>query len=221
MKRIRSARNDERFELGQICDRDIPDIDDLIEEVCKRLALLEQRPPKRLFILRAPRQTLISAYHHYRDFMQVWDGDLDDFLARSPWGAEGYVAYYNAWAQTLEREPPSLILNYASMKYDFISCLRQTVTTLGMPVIEDTLATATQAASIDNMRHLERNSGGFPGRAEKVYTNNPNALRVRVGRASAPDLSLSQHHIIDNALAQLSSNARTLLSRHGVDLAND
>lgn len=192
-----------------------------IEEVCKRLDLGEARGPRRLMIVRGPRQTLVSAYHHYRDFMMIWDGELDDFLALSPWGAQGYVAYYNAWAKTLNSEPASLMLTYGGMKSDFAASLRQTVITLGLPVDEDALAAAARGASIDNMQRLEARTGGFPGRARDAAEGNPNARRVRVGRARAPRLSLTQERLVDAALAGLSPEAVALLTRCDIDLGRD
>lgn len=189
-----------------------------LEEVRKRLSLGEQRSPRRIMILRPPRQTLVSAYHHYRDFMMLWQGDFHDFLVRSPWGLDAYVAYHNAWSQTLAHEPASLVLSYEQMKADFRICLENTVKALDLPLDESRVNAACQMSTIENMRRIEQTFGGLPGRSPDADTANPNAQRVRVGSDRPPDLPHQEQQLFNEALRRLSGQAIDFLSENGVDL---
>lgn len=189
-----------------------------IEEARYRLGLGLAERPVRIFLLRPPRQTLVSAYHHYRDFMRVWNGSRSEFLADDRLGAASWVRYHNDWAPILAAEPPALTLSYAAMRADFTGCFRRVLAALGLPADEQAIRAAAEGASAERMRALEDRLGGFPGRSAGAVPDDPDARRIRTASADRPRFAEVDERLVAAAIAQMSPAALGWLDRARVDL---
>lgn len=187
-------------------------------ETVERLAHRRTEPVTRVFLTRAPRQTLISGFHHYRDFLGSWKGDRLSFFADETLGAPAFVRYHAEWVRLFAHEPAALTLSYAQLRADFEGALGALVKTLGLPVDDTVLVHASAGAQAPRMAALEDSLGGFPGRRADADPANPDARRVRIARSDSPDLDAEEESVIATALRAMDSATMACLERCGVDL---
>lgn len=144
------------------------------------------RDRKVIFLIRDPRDLLVSYYFHRSkrttgDFR--FEGDLDDFLSVDAGIVESLVAFYNAWAR--QREVPNgfLLVRYEDMHADPAGQLRRVLDFIGAEGVDDgAIARAVNLSSFDRMQEIER-TGSRRGRSLRPGDPaDPDSFKVREGR---------------------------------------
>ena len=118
-----------------------------------------QRPI--VYMLRDPRDVLVSSYFHATRQKHRFSGDIDAFLNDPAQGVAGLTDYLNGWAAGLKHSP-HIVLSYEKLSQDPISETARVLTFLGLEVKPNLLAAAVEAARFQNMQKLEL-SKGLPG----------------------------------------------------------
>ena len=135
-----------------------------------------QRPV--VYMLRDPRDVLVSSYFHATRQKHRFSGDIDAFLNDPEQGAAGLTDYLNGWAAGL-RHHPHLVLSYEKLSRDPISETGRVLAFLGLEVRPQLLAAAVEAAQFQNMQKLEL-SKGLPG--HRYDRSDGESLRMRRGQ---------------------------------------
>ncbi len=113
------------------------------------------RGKKVIFLVRDPRDTLISYYFQASKRRDRFTGTPSEFL-RHPVGAlDTIIAYYNAWAdaRTVPRE--FLLIRYEDLHRDPLAELTRALEVVGRVPPRHVLETAIEYSRFDNMRKLE------------------------------------------------------------------
>ena len=109
-----------------------------------------------LFMVRDPRDTVVSAYFQASKRKRIFDGQLDEYL-RSPVGSiDTIIQFHNVWARERHKPRGFHLVRYEDLHEDPITQLRDVLNFLGLPEIqESSVKRAVEFASFENMRRLE------------------------------------------------------------------
>ena len=170
-----------------------------------------------LFLIRDPRDVMVSAYFHATRHKHVFEGDIAQFLDNRHYGMPALMRYLNGWADGLAARP-HLIVSYEEMMNEIEGVVSAILAFLRVEVRPFVLRRAIATASFDQMRDRERGQG-IPG--HRYDRTDDQSLRMRSGRAKAFSdwLDHAQSEaILDRCRTELGPRARELLAVTGIDL---
>jgi len=129
--------------------------------IIKSHQYFDPRYPRIIFIVRDPRDILLSTYHFQRKRRVIDDHyPLKEYAAQfiagktSPYGSWGdNVA---SWLVTRQGRPGFLLLRYEDMLVDAARELNKVAAFLQIPVDAERIATAVRRSAADEMRKLEK-----------------------------------------------------------------
>jgi hypothetical protein len=119
------------------------------------------RYKKLVYIVRDPRDIVVSYYHYHLKTRVIEDGfPLAQYVARFLRGEVDAYASWNenvlSWLATRGESPDFLLLRYEDMMANPLAELRKIAAFLGLPRSEEQLAKAVERSSADRMRELEK-----------------------------------------------------------------
>jgi hypothetical protein len=170
-----------------------------------------------IFLVRDPRDVVVSAYFHATRHKHRYEGTIGDFLVDEKQGLAAYVRYLNGWATGLA-DHPHHIASYEQMSADPEQTLRAILTFLGTPVDDTALANAITASRFDAMRSQEKQEG-IPG--HDYDRSDDESMRMRKGKAGGfseyltPEQSAS---VLAYCHTHLNARARQMVALTGVTL---
>jgi Sulfotransferase domain len=169
-----------------------------------------------IFLLRDPRDLMVSLYFHQTGHKKRFAGGLSEFLRDPGLGLINYIDYLNCWARAL-REHRHLVVGYEQLSSDPAAVCEAVLGCLEHVPVEGALVQrAVAAAQFDTMQALERKTG-IP---EHQYDrDDANSLRMRRGKVGGFRDYLSSEDVqyVESALAaHLSDEAQELLHRVGL-----
>lgn len=152
----------------------IPDTNALSKRYLKRIPrprilksheYFDPRYKKVIYIVRDPRDVALSHYNWQRKRREIDDQyPLERYISRfiageiAGWGSWG--EHVLSWLATRYYSPNFLLLRYEAMLAEPLRELGKVATFLGIEAREETLATAVERSSADNMRKMEKAQGG-------------------------------------------------------------
>lgn len=121
-----------------------------------------------IYIVRDPRDVVVSQYHYHRKLRKIADDSpIENFVARflagetCPHGSWGQNV--STWLATSEGNPRFLLLRYEDMVADTARELAKVVAFLNMSVSPEQIAQAVERSSADRMRKLEKTQTDLQG----------------------------------------------------------
>jgi hypothetical protein len=109
-----------------------------------------------ILLVRDPRDVIVSLYFQKRDRRRAFAGSLDEFLADRVGGFESLLAFYDAWAGSLDVPHAVLVVRYEDLHDRPERELRRVLDFIGVTAVPDeVVAEAVAFASFDNMRRME------------------------------------------------------------------
>ena len=171
---------------------------------------LRQRPV--IFMLREPKDVLVSSYFHATRQKHRFSGEIDAFLHDPDQGIAALTEYLNGWSAGLRRHP-HIVLSYEKLTRDPVGETAGVLAFLGVEIRPDLLARAVEAGRFQNMQKLEL-SKGLPG--HRYDRNDGESLRMRRGQVGGfvDYLTPAQIALIDEACdRRLTPGTKALLAR--------
>lgn len=171
-----------------------------------------------IFMIRDPRDVMVSAYFHATQHKHRFSGDIETFLRHQDHGVPVFCAYLNGWAKGL-RNRQRFILSYEKLQADPAGLTAEVIRFLGRDVDERAIAEATAASQFEAMRDLEM-AEGLPD--HDYDRGDAESLRMRRGKAGGyvDYLSAEQTGYIESTLAhRLSPEAKSIVHESGLSLA--
>lgn len=137
---------------------------------------------KVIFLVRDPRDVLVSLYFQLTRRNANFDGTFDEFLAQRRGGLEALIAFYNAWAANRQTPRDFLLVTYEDLHQDPHGELRRVLAFLGVPDVSDaTVDTAVEYAHFDNMREIESSNALGTSRLAARDADDPDSYKTRRG----------------------------------------
>lgn len=170
-----------------------------------------------IFMVRDPRDVMVSAYFHATKHKHRFEGDMSAFLGDPEQGVADLVRYLNGWAEGLKRHA-HIVLSYEQLLADTERCSADVLRFLNCSIDNTALAEAIAASRFEAMRDREK-SEGIPD--HDYNRDDDESLRMRRGKAGGftDYLTPEQVLFIESALAaKLSSEAKAMVRETGLDL---
>lgn len=139
--------------------------------------LFQDRPV--IFLLRDPRDVVVSSYFHATRHKHRYQGSLQSFIRDPEVGLADLLRYLNGWATGLTGHPHHVV-TYEAMTADPAAAIRGILIFLGLACDEGALIHAVEASRFDVMRKTEQRSG-IPG--HEYDRDDTESLRMRKGKA--------------------------------------
>lgn len=129
--------------------------------IIKSHECFDPRYPRVVYIVRDPRDVVVSQYHYHRKIKKIADDSpIETFVRRflagetCPHGSWGQNVA--TWLYTSERDPRFLMLRYEDMVADTPRELRKIVAFLNFKTTPEQIAQAVERSSADQMRRMEK-----------------------------------------------------------------
>lgn len=168
-----------------------------------------------IFLVRDPRDVIVSAYFHATRHKKVFAGDIGAFLDDPAYGLPALFRFLNGWADGLAGRR-HILVSYEEMLDGSEETVRAILRFCGVAVDGEALRKAIAAARFDRMRDKERDQG-IPG--HDYDRNDTQSMRMRSGKAGGFDAWLSAEQaalILARCQRELTPRARALLAVTGV-----
>lgn len=153
--------------------------------VIKSHDCFDPRFPRVIYIVRDPRDVVVSQYHYYRKIRFI-DDDLPietfvgRFLKGETWPCGSWGQHVLTWLGTSEGDPRFLLLRYEDMLEYTPRELSKIVTFLGLSTTTEQIANAVERSSISRMQKLEQAQGHDLDRMVGAYSRK-DLMFVRAG----------------------------------------
>lgn len=111
---------------------------------------------KVVFLIRDPRDVIVSLYFQKTKRVHQYTGTLSEFLYREQGSFNSLLHFYNIWAENRKVPEDFLLIRYEDIHKDPQGELRKVLNFIDLPEIpDDVIHEAVQYASFENMRQLE------------------------------------------------------------------
>jgi hypothetical protein len=156
-----------------------------------------------LFLVRNPRDVLVSAYHHATLRSSTrFHGSISQFIRKPETGIAKVMKAYNAWYENRELAASYRIHSYEEMHCDPAAVLTSSLEFFGLPAVDPCLVDeAVEFCRFENMQRYER-LDLFGVKQLRNERGEAPAAKVREGRVgshatalSADDLAFIEAHI--------------------------
>ena len=160
---------------------------------------------KVIFLVRDPKDVLISLYFHkkYRD--NAFDGEIEEFLQEKVGGIETIIEYYNIWYDNREIPKDFLLVKYEELTNNTMRELKKIMNFLKINSVSDeTIEEAIQFASFDKMKKMENESFFSEKRMKPGEEESESSYKTRKGKVGGYAEYLSNDNIdyLDKLIGQ-------------------
>ena len=176
--------------------------------------------PKRLpiiFMVRDPRDVLVSAYFHATRHKSSFSGSLDSFIGDRRQGMPRMISYLNRWSRKLQGRPCHVV-SYERMSADPMREVSAVLDFIGCEVDYRRLMAAIEAGQFEKMREMEVAEGLLGHQYDR---NDRESLRMRKGLVGGYRDYLASDQISRieaMCIRDLSPRAKALLTKAGIDM---
>lgn len=159
-----------------------------------------------VFMMRDPRDTLVSAYFQSAKRIRSFAGEIGEFVRSSERGILKWIAYHNLWHENRARLRSFHLVRYESLHADPVAELRGVLEAIGLRDLrEEELAAAVEFARFENLKKLEAAAGMRAAALRPKDQADPESFKVRKGRVGGYRESLQEADIafIEDALKRI------------------
>ena len=140
------------------------------------------RRQKVVFLVRDPRDVVVSMYFERSRREQVDVGTIGDFLDASVGSLDTIIEYYNIWAANRHQARDFLMIRYEDLKQDAAVELRRLLDFIGLSEVSDKhIAEAVEYSSFENMRKMEVSGEVSSGRLKPGDHSDEESYKTRKG----------------------------------------
>jgi len=143
----------------------------------------EYRNCKVLFMIRDPRDTIVSSYFQATKRVNKFQGTMSEFVRDERFGIKKIVAYYNLWHKKQTVPRAYQLLRYEELHQDPAKALISVLRFMELEQIDEAVVeTAVAFASFKNMKKMEK-SGKFKNdKLQPTVKQDANSYKVRQGK---------------------------------------
>ena len=156
-----------------------------------------------LFLVRDPRDVLVSSWYHLTYREPIYKGSISDFVREDLVGVRKVVEFMNMWMANRSVPRGFVLLTYEDLKHDPDHALRTILEFIGVyDYTDEQIARAVEASSFENMKKAERNRDSDspwmnPGRRPV-----DKAMKVRKGKIGGyrDEMTLADIEYVDRII---------------------
>ena len=164
---------------------------------------IEYQNCKVLFLIRDPRDVLVSSYFQATKRVNQFQGTLAEFVRDDRFGIKKIVAYYNIWYENQNRPRAFQLLRYEELHRDPAGALHSVLRFMELDETDEAMvATAVAFASFSNMKKMESSGHFQDDKMQPAAREDADSYKVRRGKIggytdhlSSEDLDYIQHTV--------------------------
>ncbi len=160
-----------------------------------------------IFMVRDPRDVLVSIYFELSKRRERYEGTLDDFIRQPVGSLDSIITYYNVWADNRHLPRRFCLVRYEDLHRDPAAALATVFEAIGLGVSTQTVAAAVEFGRFDNMRKLEMQDAFKSRRLRAADKADPTSFKTRKGRVGG-----YQAHLTPDQLAYVNERIAARLS---------
>ena len=161
---------------------------------------------KKIFLVRDPRDIVISLFHGSRTRDLVYKGSqISKFIRDEKHGFPKIIHFMNIWADEVKRNPDKfIIVKYEDMKKNINHELKRILNFINISVSEELIQQTAEFGSFNNMRKMEMNEKINDYRMKPGNKKDPNSFRTRKGKVGGYKKELNEEDMnyINNELKE-------------------
>ncbi|MEQ9550267.1 MAG: sulfotransferase domain-containing protein [Coleofasciculus sp. G3-WIS-01] len=151
------------------------------------------RNKKVVFLVRDPKDVIVSSYFHVTKRQRRFDGSISEFIRSDIYGIKKIVTFYKIWLDNQTVPKDFLLLKYENMHKDTSEVLRSLLSFTGVQNVPgNTIETAVNFSDFENMRKLESSQKFSKTSMQPGDTNDEESYKVRKGKVGSYLEYLSQ-----------------------------
>lgn len=142
----------------------------------------QYRDKRVVFLVRDPRDVLVSAYFQKTRRNISYAGELADFIDEPKGSLRSNIRFYNIWADNRDVPEAFLLVTYEDLKARPVEELRRVLDFIGLATVsDDAVARAVEDGRFDNMRRLEATNALGTGRLAPRNIADTDSYKTRRG----------------------------------------
>lgn len=138
-----------------------------------------------VFLIRDPRDTVVSAYYDAVHRDRIFDDSISKFIRHDNFGIKKVIAFHQLCFENIPLLNNFITLKYEALQADTKNELERVTNYLGFQTSDEKLQKVVLFASFDNMKKMET-AGEFTGKyaysLSPVSKGNPDSGKVRKGK---------------------------------------
>jgi hypothetical protein len=155
------------------------------------------RGKKVISVIRDPRDTIVSYYHHKKSRDGEYNGSLDDFLRDEGVGFVRLLAFLNAQMSVSQNDEAAVLqVTYEEMHEDTQKVLQEVLYFLGIEEDETLVQEAIDYSHFDAVKNRERTGELENGRFGKGFDGTENSYKARKGKVGSYKEEMNQEQIV-------------------------
>ena len=160
-----------------------------------------------VFMIRDPRDVVVSQYFHRLKRKRNYTGTLEEFVRAERGSLADIVTYYNVWARERHHRDRLHVLRYEDLRADPVAGLGAVLEFLGLPDVKtEVVEQAVAACDFDRMQQMERRGEFVSGRLQAKDVSDPQSYKARSGEVGG-----YRHHFSAELSAYVDEYLRTHL----------
>lgn len=140
------------------------------------------RDKRIIFLVRDPRDVLVSLYFHMSRRAGHDLGTLSDYLRRDVGSTASLIRYYNIWADQHRVAGDFLCVRYEDLRADPKARLSRVLEFLGSPVSDAALREAVESTEFSKMRKMEAEGAVTSDRLAPADPRDTESFKTRKGK---------------------------------------
>jgi hypothetical protein len=137
---------------------------------------------KVVFLVRNPRDVVISYYFQASRRRDRFAGTPSEFLRHPVGSLDTILTYYNVWAESRAEAADFCLVRYEDLHRDAAGELARVLRLIGRAPSREVLDRAVEFARFDNMRALERKNAFGSARLKPRDAADPESFKTRKGK---------------------------------------
>jgi hypothetical protein len=166
----------------------------------------QYKKKKVIFLVRDPRDVLVSYYFHISRRSDLFHGSMAEFIRSEVYGIRKIIMFYNIWHANLHVPRALLLLRYEELHADPQGNLRSVLDFIGADHIGDNIVEkAVEFASFSNMKKLEETRHFLSKKLQPGKSEDEDSYKVRRGVVGGyrDDLSLEDCQYINAVIQEM------------------
>lgn len=137
---------------------------------------------KIIFLIRDPRDVIVSFYFHQSRRKKKYKGTISKFLFEKNGGFDNIIEYYNIWKRNKEIPKGFIVVKYEDLKRMRQKKIRMLLKFIGIRGVSETdIEESLQFASFKNMRKMEAENRFRVNRLRSKNIKDINSYKIRRG----------------------------------------
>ncbi len=150
---------------------------------------------KVVFLVRDPRDVLVSSWYHLKYRERIYRGNLSEFIREDLVGIQKVVEFMNMWVEHRNVPDGFHLMTYESLHHAPVHHFEEMLKFMGADVESEAVPLAVQASSFERMKHMEK-TGSLEEAWMRPGANNSNeSLKVRKGEVGGFENELPNRDI--------------------------